>query len=171
MKALYLVSMAIALGLTLPVNAAKSVSNQLSSNESAIIKDLAGDGLLEVKLGQLAEKNASSTAVKDFGKRMVQDHSQANEKLMAAAKQLNLDLPHSLNSQQVVTEQSLARLRGKDFDKTYISDMVKDHQKAVEVVQKEASTGSEPFKAWAAQTLPTIKQHLQLAEDMKSRMM
>ncbi len=171
MKALYLVSMALAVGISLPANAAKTVASQMTTDETAIMKDVAADGMLEVQLGQLAERNGSSPAVKDFGKRMMQDHSQANEKLTVVAKECNVTLPKTLSSDQQATEQSLAKLSGKDFDKTYISDMVKDHQKAVDVLQKVATTGSEPFKAWAAQTLPTVKQHLQIAESLKSRVM
>lgn len=171
MKALYLVSMAIALGMALPANAVKNTSVVLGPNEANVLKDLAEDGMLEVRLGQLAEKNGANSAVKDFGKRMVHDHSQANDKLMAVAKQLQVDLPAALGTEQMTKEKTLAKLNGKDFDRTYISSMIRDHQRAVEVLQKEAAQGTGEFKTWAAQTLPTVKEHLQLAESLKSSTM
>ena len=47
----------------------------------------------EVELGKLATQKASSEKVKQFGQRMVDDHSKANDQLKQVASQENITLP------------------------------------------------------------------------------
>jgi putative membrane protein len=65
----------------------RAVSGRTSAREAA------QGGLAEVKLGQLAQSEGSSQAVKDFGQRMVTDYSKANDQLKSAASQANITLP------------------------------------------------------------------------------
>src|SRR5262245_48711541 len=61
--------------------------------DSKFYETLAQGGLDEVELGQLAEKKASDTKIRDFGAMMVKDHSAANEQLKALAASKNVTLP------------------------------------------------------------------------------
>jgi putative membrane protein len=49
--------------------------------------------MLEVAMGNLAEQKARSEGVKSFGKRMVTDHSKANDELKSIASQKGVQLP------------------------------------------------------------------------------
>jgi putative membrane protein len=65
----------------------------------------------------------------------------------------------------------LEKLKGAAFDREYVRDMVQDHQKDVQEFQKEAQSGSNPqLKAFAQETLPTLQQHLQMAQQLESKM-
>lgn len=59
----------------------------------AFVKDAAEGSAMEIELGKLAQKKASSDAVKDFGKRMVEDHTKASEELKRAAAKANIPVP------------------------------------------------------------------------------
>jgi putative membrane protein len=62
----------------------------------------------------------------------------------------------------------LSKLHGAAFDKAYMRDMVADHKKDIADFQKEANSGQDPdVKNWASTTLPTLQQHLQLAQSTK----
>jgi putative membrane protein len=64
----------------------------------------------------------------------------------------------------------LSRLSGADFDREYMRMMVKDHAKKVEMFEREATKGKDPdVKAWAAKTLPTVREHLQMARDLNAK--
>lgn len=129
----------------------------------------ASGGMAEVKLGQLAQKNGSSEAVKNFGKRMVDDHSQANDKLKEVASKNNITLPTSLNSSDQATYNRLSKLSGSAFDKAYMKDMVMDHEKDVSEFKREANAGKNPqVKDFASQTLPTLEDHLKEAKSVNS---
>jgi predicted outer membrane protein len=116
--------------------------------------------MLEVKLSQLAQQKAQSQEVKDLAKMLEQDHTQANNQLMAVAKQKNIDLPSDLKGEPKEVYEAFQKLEGSDFDNAYLLFNIKDHLKDIMMFQKEAQKGTDPeIKQWAAQTLPHLQKH------------
>ena len=143
------------------VPAAKQVSDETFARKAA------EGGLAEVELGQLAEEKGQSQAVKDFGQRMVTDHSKANDELKNAAAQENIKLPDKLNAKEQAIYDGLSKLSGSAFDKAYAHNMVKDHRIDLREFNTEAQNGQdEPIKNFAAQTVPTLQEHLKMANHM-----
>ena len=123
--------------------------------------------MAEVKLGQLAQTKGSAESVKEFGKRMETDHSKASEQLKEAASKDNITLPSSMSKSDEATYRRLSKLSGAEFDKAYAALMVKDHKKDIAAFQKEANKGKKPeIKQFASQTLPTLQDHLKMAQAM-----
>lgn len=138
------------------------------TQDASFAQDAASGGMAEVQLGKLAQKKGSSQSVKDFGTRMVKDHSAANDKLKAVASKDGMTLPGGMNHEDQATYDKLSKLSGLDFDKAYAQDMVQDHQKDVAAFQKEANGGTNPdLKNFASQTLPTLQDHLNMAQQMQ----
>jgi putative membrane protein len=149
------------LGFTATVSAA---DNELASSDKKFITEAAQGGLLEVKLGELASKNGTDQSVKDFGQQMVTDHTKANEQLMTVAKSKNVDVPAELDSKGQKMVDKMSKLSGADFDKAYMKDMVKDHEKDVKEFKKEAKDGKDAdVKKFAEDTVPTLEHHLEMA--------
>lgn len=124
-------------------------------------------GLEEVELGKLAVQKASSDAVKQFGQRMIDDHTKANDQLKQVAEKEGINLPQSLDSKHQSKVDKLSKLSGPEFDKAYMKNMVKDHEKDVSEFKNEAQNGSDPnIKQFASTTLPTLEQHLAAAKDL-----
>ena len=124
-------------------------------------------GKAEVELGQLAVQKASDEKVKQFGQKMVDDHSKANQQLQQIAEQEHITLPTSMDSEAQQEQQRLSKLSGAEFDKAYMRYQLKDHQKDVAEFQKEATAGKDPgIKNFAQSTLPTLQEHLKLAEQI-----
>jgi putative membrane protein len=135
-----------------------------SGMDKEFMTKAAQGGMMEVKLGQLAEKQAASSAVKQFGRRMVRDHSRANAKLKLVAQKENTALPQELAADQQQMVDELSKLSGAAFDRAYMSHMVQDHQEDIELFNREAHDGQDPaVKAFASRALPTLRKHLQLA--------
>jgi len=150
-------------GSTAPAKSAKSSS---ASMDKKFVTAAAQGGLAEVDLGNVAKQNASNDAVKQFGDRMVTDHSKANDELKALAQQKSWTLPTEPDSADKSKQARLSKMNGAAFDKAYMRDMVSDHQKDIKEFQKCASSCSDPeLKAWAAKTLPTLQDHLKMAQD------
>jgi putative membrane protein len=144
---------------------AQSGTTKPTTADHRFITKAAGGGLAEVKLGELAEQKASSPEVKQFGKRMVDDHSKADEQLKATLHAKSIAAPSAMDPEAQKTYDRLSKLSGPQFDRAYIQDMVKDHREDVSLFQTEARSGKDPeIKQFAAQTLPTLKEHLQMAE-------
>ncbi len=149
------------------VSPTPSGQNNLSAVDKKFMTEAAQGGLAEVQLGQLASQRATSDAVKQFGQRMVQDHTQANTQLKQLASQKGVTLPTTIGSENQKVKQQLSKLSKTRFDKAYINDMVKDHVKDVSLFQSEAQGGQDTdVKAFAAQTLPTLQEHLQMAKSI-----
>jgi putative membrane protein len=130
-------------------------------------KEAAQGGMAEVKLGQLAQEKGANDSVKSFGKRMVDDHSKAGDKLKEVTSRENITLPTDISAKDQATYDRLSKLNGAAFDRAYARDMVKDHQTDVAAFQKEANTGrDDSLKGFASETLPTLQHHLKQAEEM-----
>jgi putative membrane protein len=140
---------------------AKKTSAGFSATDSGFMKKAADGGMAEVELGQLAVQKASSSDVKAFGQRMVDDHGKANEELKQLAAAKHVDLPQQPGAKHKATKARLEQLSGADFDQAYVDEMVKDHKKDVAEFQRESKSAKDPdLKDFAAQTLPTLQDHL-----------
>src|SRR6202163_1329065 len=130
-------------------------------------KEAAQGGMAEVKLGQLAQEKGANDSVKSFGKRMVDDHSKAGDKLKEVASRESITLPNDLSAKDQATYDRLAKLNGAAFDRAYAKAMVKDHETDVAAFQKEANAGKDDsLKSFASETLPTLQDHLKQAKEM-----
>ena len=136
-------------------------------DDKKFVKDAAQGGMVEVELGKLAAQKASSDSVKQFGQKMVDDHSKANEQLKEVASKENMSIPDAIDSKHQSRIDKLSKLSGESFDKAYVKDQLKDHQSDVKDFQAEAQGGTDPnVKAFAAKTLPTLQEHLSMVKDL-----
>jgi putative membrane protein len=129
----------------------------------------ADGGRLEVELGKLAQSNAASKQVKDFGQQMISDHGKAGEELAALAASKNITLPATLGAKHQQSYDDLAKKKGADFDKAYASFMVDDHKEDIEEFTKEAEKGKDAdLKNWASGKIPVLQHHLMMAQSADS---
>jgi putative membrane protein len=146
---------------------ARSSSQQGADHQ--FVMEAARGGMAEVELGKLASEKAQSEQVKQFGQRMEKDHGQANDELKSLAQQKNITLPTELDAKHKATQERLSKLSGAQFDRAYMQEMLQDHRKDVNEFRKESQSGKDPdVKAWAAKTLPTLEEHLRLAQSTSS---
>jgi len=143
-------------------------SSQAASQSNAdhqFVMEAAQGGMAEVELGQLASEKAQSSDVKQFAQRMVTDHGKANEELKSLAQSKNITLPTDVGAKHKATKDRLSKMSGAAFDRAYMQEMVTDHRKDVSEFEKESKSGKDPeVKAWDAKTLPTLHEHMQMAE-------
>ncbi len=129
-------------------------------------------GMAEVDAGKLAEQKAQDSQVKQFGQRMVHDHTQANDRLKQIAATKAVDLPTKLDKHAQQEIDKLVKLSGDEFDRTYIKAQVSDHKKVISEFEKEASSGKDAdLVKFAQTTLPTLREHLDRAQSAESDVM
>jgi putative membrane protein len=146
-------------GVAIAQDSPASKSSSLSVKDKTFMKKAAKGGMMEVAMGNLAAQNGQSDDVKSFGKRMVTDHSKANDELKSIAAQKGVTLP----SKEPALKWS--------SDKTYIDMMVKDHEKDLAEFQEEAKTGSDPeVKKFAEDTAKMVQEHLDLAKETQGKL-
>jgi putative membrane protein len=122
--------------------------------------------LAEVAMGELAQQKGQSDAVKSFGQQLVKDHSGANQKATAVASGLGITSPTEPTKKQKADHDKLAKLADAKFDRAFSQAMVKDHGKDVKAYEKAAKLRDAEAANYASQTLPTLKQHLDMAKDL-----
>lgn len=136
-----------------------------ASADAQFARKAAEAGMDEVEAGKLARDRASDDAVRRFAERMVDDHTKAGERLQAIAHAERLSIPDKLDKSGEQDLDKLTKLHGHAFDVAYIKHNVTAHKKAVKDFTKEARSGHDAqLKQFAAETLPTLKEHLQLAQ-------
>ena len=140
-----------------------------SSDATKFALKAAEGGMMEVQLGQIAEKNAASQRVKNFGAMMVKDHSKANDELKSLAAKKNITLPLSLSSDKQKDVDNMSKMTGNDFDSKYMSMMTDDHKEDVSDFKNAAQDLKDPdLKSFASMTLPVLQIHLDSAQAIKA---
>lgn len=136
--------------------------------DQAFISKAMQGGLAEVQLGQLAQQKAQSDDVKQFAQKMVNDHSQMNDKwLKPVAKQMSVSEPKGPSKKDKKLMEKLQGLNGQAFDTAYIQAMVKDHKEDLKDFQGEAQTAQDPnVKQIATQGTDILQKHLQMIEQI-----
>src|SRR5262249_14546394 len=84
----------------------------LNSTDRDFALKAAQGGMAEVEMGNLAQQRASSAAVKDLGRKLVDDHTKANNDLRDIAVRAGITLPTDLDSKQRKILDRLAKLSG-----------------------------------------------------------
>jgi putative membrane protein len=140
-------------------------------NDTTFINDAASGDMMEVQLGKLAQQNGTTQMVRDFGKLMEKDHSDANQKLMDVAKKMGYTIPTGLKDKHQDNIDKLRKETGSDFDKEYMDLMVKDHKDDVSEFEKqEGKVNNSDLRQWITNTLPVLTQHQANAESIQQQL-
>jgi putative membrane protein len=151
-------------------NTGMSTATRLGLGDRKFVMEAAMGGMAEVELGRVAVEKGHSDAVKQFGQRMVDDHSAANTELMNIVSGKAVKPPTALDAKHKAMMTRFSRLSGTAFDRAYARDMINDHVKDVGLFKREAASGRDAdLKAFAAKTLPTLQEHLRMARELPSK--
>lgn len=128
----------------------------------------------EIQASEMAKEKAQNDDVKDYAERMIDDHSDANEELMAL---INETIPEKwrpakeLDAAKKKQMESLEKLSGSEFDREYMAMMTKSHQQTVQLFEKQAQEGkNEKLKSFAEEMLPDLKEHTKMAQELAQQL-
>jgi len=139
----------------------------VTKDDADFIISAADGGMLEVELGRLAQTNAASQGVKDFGNLMIRDHSKGGDEIKSLVSSKRVVLPAALSNDHQKKVEELQKKKGAEFDKSYIDFMVGDHREDIRAFEKAAKDAKDPdIKAFANNHLPMLHQHLDSAEKL-----
>ncbi|MDQ3199828.1 MAG: DUF4142 domain-containing protein [Verrucomicrobiota bacterium] len=142
-----------------------------TGGDLAFMNDAAPGGAAEVAFGQMAMTKGAKSEVREFGQKMVADHSKAGKELEALADAKGVSLSSQLMPAHRELKAKLAELSGADFDRAYVLAMVTAHKKDVAAFQAVAKNATDAdVKTFAANTLPTLEMHLQMIQALAAKM-
>lgn len=152
-------------------NVAATGGIAVAEADAKFATQIAAGGMAEVEMSKLAISKSSHEKIKEFANMMVNDHGKANEELKGIALSKNITLPAILAADHQKIYDELNALSGHDFDKKYVNIMVDDHQKALDLLEKQAKDGMDTeLKDFASKTAPVVKTHLNLIKKIKAEM-
>jgi len=140
------------------------MSPSLSTTDATFINTVGAAGIAEVQFGQLAQTQATRTAVRAFGAQMVADHTAANNELATLAQSKQMTPPSDMDMMHKAKHDQLSNIAGSEFDRVYMQGQVEDHIAVINAFQDEIANGTDAdVKAFAQKHLPAMQQHLQAA--------
>jgi putative membrane protein len=148
-----------------------AVSKASNSDVKAFAQRMVDDhGKANNELMQLAQTKGVTLPDWQTSPSMTHSETMMNKPTGTTSQSKTQTTMNTKEHQMMMTDQKtydrLSKLSGADFDKAYMTDMLKDHEKDVAMFEKEANSGKDAdVKAWATSTLPTLRDHLQLARD------
>ncbi len=136
---------------------------------AAFVKMAAQAGMAEIEAGNIALAKSQDPQIRNFAERMVADHGKANSELASLAKAKGIEAPLRLDSDHRAMLDSLQAKSGPDFDAAYSQHMKMDHTKAIALFEGASKSADADFAGFAQKTLPTLKEHKQLAAGLPGR--
>jgi predicted outer membrane protein len=139
-------------------------------NDTAFIREVMAANVLEVRLGRVAQSKATNSAVKQFGQKMVTDHSAMQSQWVALASKSGLTIKPALDPSQEQDARQREQLSGTAFDQAYIRAMLENHQRDLSKFQREGSSADSPeVRQLAMSGASTINEHLSMAQQVASQ--
>ena len=163
----------LSLGLALPLHA-ETLGEKTGVNSALdiapttkdFVTEAAISDMFEIQSSKLAEQRADEPT-KKFAAKMIEDHSKTTSELKPLATKANAPLPTAMDESHKSMLSKLEGLQGNDFIRRYHSDQVTAHKQAVSLFQRYGKGGdNDDLKAFASKTLPTIQDHLKMAQDL-----
>lgn len=152
-------------------NPAATVPTLADETKAGVFATKLADGnMFEIEAAKLAASRSTNASVKAFAKTMGEAHKTSNRSLNTAigASGAMITVPTMLSKDMQDKLDDLSKADAKDFDKEYADAMVDAHQAMLNLLQRYAQDGDTPaLKTFAAETAPTVQEHLNMAEGLK----
>ncbi|HUS24049.1 MAG TPA: DUF4142 domain-containing protein [Candidatus Binatia bacterium] len=151
-----------------PMEPSKTAEVVMSNDEKDFFETAASANMFEVAAGKLAQTMGGSETVKEYGTRMVADHTKATAELKDLAEKKGVQLPTAMLTRHQKMYNHLKKQKaGKDFDGAFHTAMLVSHKEAVSLFDKAArKSKDDDVKEFAAKVLPTLQEHGGMAKDL-----
>lgn len=157
------------MGMNATTNSSNMASTGAAMRAQQFVDTIAGSDMFEIQSGKLAQTMGGSSAVKDFGKQLVTDHTKSSTMLKQAAAKTKpvVALPMVLPADLKTKLDALKGAKGADFDKLFIQQQTEGHQQALSALQSYAAGGDQPsLQDFATTAAPVVQGHLTKLQSM-----
>jgi len=150
-------------------SAALAGGTTLSPADQQFVLDASKSDATEIAVSKVALKNSHDPQVRKFARQMIADHTKLSHDMAALVAKKGFKPAPSSDSALVG---KLQTLKGTAFDQAYVEQIgVEAHQRAVDLFQQQSGSGADAqLKAAAAYALPTIRHHLEMAQQLAGKM-
>lgn len=145
-----------------------SVAGPMGAMTSAsFVSNAAIGGMYEVEAGRIAAQRSTNPRIKALGEKMVADHTKAGDALKPIAAAANLTVPTALDQRHQGLIDNLRGASDQDFDRVYLQQQEAAHNETAMLLENYGRMGdNDALKAWAAETLPVVKGHQGMVDQL-----
>ena len=140
----------------------------IDANTSQFLTRTASNCLMQIQMGEEAQKNAEQMRVKDFGLMMIHDFSSIRQQLQTIAAHNNITLPQTTSNDNSKHVAELEKQKGKEFDKSYMDMMLLSNKGEMNTfidASHKAELGE--VKRVTQQTIPLLQAHIDSIKQIK----
>jgi putative membrane protein len=138
-----------------------------AATAETFVTNAAIGGMYEVEAGRIAAQRSTNPRIKALGEMMITDHSKAGDELKAVAQTANLTVPTALDQRHQGLIDNLRGATDQDFDRVYLQQQEAAHNETAALLETWGRTGdNDALKAWAAKTLPVVRAHQRMVDQL-----
>lgn len=143
---------------------------KVNSADRSFISSAAEANLAEIDIAKVVGQRSTDPAVKDFANRMVTDHTQASQRLATVAEMSGVKLPTEASATLRNQKSEMEKLSGAQLNQAYLRDELQGHKETISAFESEIEHGqNREARNYAEQTLPTLQDHIRIAEDVAGK--
>lgn len=132
------------------------------------VETASAKGIAEIETARMALDEGTQN-IHEFANRMIQDHTKANKELKEIAKQQDLEVADDATLMDKAKAMMLSIRDDESFDEAYIENQINAHEQAIELFERASHSDNDAIKAFAREKLPTLREHLQMAKQLKDQ--
>jgi putative membrane protein len=130
----------------------------------------ASSNMLETQLGQAASQRAANADVKKYAQMMVTHHTKATQDWKSVATPLGIQMPSTLMPVHQAIADKVMSKSGKEFDEAYMDAMETAHKMDVAMFEVKSGAAQTPaVKTFATKTLPMLRSHEKMANEIEKK--
>jgi putative membrane protein len=138
-----------------------------SEKDLLFVKTAGQAGLGEMKVAELGVQRAADHSVKEFASLLVKDHGSVNQELKALADLKGIPFLVTVAPETLDTIKAMEKKSGKDFDKAFVEEMKKRHDKDIKIYEAAEKEIADPeIKAFIDKTLPVLRTHAEMLKKL-----
>ena len=144
---------------------------KLTAQEALDVMMFGSGNVGMIRLGELALKNSENPEVKAYAQMMITAHAKANDQLLAVAKEHNIDFPPAPPAAAFKLSQTMLSMKGSEFDKVYMGELVKDHTNALAALKKASGEVKDDLlTAYVEGGEKMMTKHLKMAKEIDEKL-
>jgi putative membrane protein len=139
----------------------------ISPTTADFVKEAALSDMTEIAAAKVGQERGNAQE-KAFAGHMITDHTKTSDELKSMAPaDAKAAIPTGLDSSSQGKIDKLKNAKPDEFSSNFDSMQVSAHKDAVSLFERYANGGEDPkLKEWAGKTLPALKHHLEMAQDL-----
>lgn len=148
------------------LNTARADDQNRPLEENLLMKVAKCDNAI-IEVSKLADTRAASPEVKGFAIELIDAHKKCHDRVAEVIKNRKIAIVSGFEKEVREDIDRLGKLNGKDFDREYLTWIIKVHQTGIPALENQATNGKDAeIRTFANDNIKGMREHLKKAETL-----